>query len=65
MRDDIISKGNITHLTDLKVPGWLHQFIEAYEKGLDGKLLFEHQRNIRHHMPARDKRYFGGLQQGK
>jgi len=34
----------------------LHQSIEAYAyvKGLDGKLLFEHQRNIRHHMPARD-----------
>jgi len=31
--------------------GWLHWFVEAYEKGLDGKLLFEHQR---HHMPARE-----------
>src|SRR5258705_2330526 len=51
MRDDIISKDNITHLTDLKVPGLV---ASAYEKGLDGKLLFEHKRNIRHHMPARE-----------
>ena len=51
MRDDIISKDNITHLTDLKVPGLV---ASAYEKGLDGKLLFEHQRNVKHHMPARE-----------
>ena len=36
MRDDIISKDNIIHLTDLKVPGLV---ASAYEKGLDGKLL--------------------------
>ena len=32
----------------------MHWFVEAYEKGLDGKLLFGHQRNTRHHMPARE-----------
>ena len=43
VKNDIISKCNIVHLTDLKIP----KLVASSYKGLDGKLPFEHQRNIR------------------
>jgi hypothetical protein len=43
VKNDIISKCNIVHLTDLKIS----RLVASSYKGLDGKLPFEHQRNIR------------------